>query len=106
MHEMAIACELLQMVKKETERPVRVHCRLGMMTTYKPEPLRFYFNELYGDGAPELCITEVLGLLKCDDCLAESRVDDPYDMYCPGCGSGNTRLIDGKDLVIERIEVE
>ena len=110
MHELAIARELLNMVKETCggKIPLRVYCRLGVMTTYKREPLVFYFNELKGDSAAsaELVVTEVDGVLQCDDCNTSARVSDPYDMFCQACGSGNTRIIEGKDLVIERIEVE
>ncbi|MGM5488697.1 MAG: hydrogenase maturation nickel metallochaperone HypA [Nanobdellota archaeon] len=111
MHELAIARELLNMVAENCGEkvPRRVYCRLGVMTTYKREPLTFYFNELKGDSiaaSAELVVTEVDGVLQCDDCNTSGEVSDPYDMFCQACGSGNTRIIEGKDLVIEKIEVE
>lgn len=80
MHEMAIACSILEAVEQEVRRypghrPVKVGLRVGEFAGVDPESLRFCFEAITkSDGLAPL-------VLECEWCeAAEGRRGDELDL--------------------------
>jgi hydrogenase nickel incorporation protein HypA/HybF len=107
MHELAITKTLIDMILRESKRPKKVIVELGMLTSYKKEPIEFYFDILKKEypalKSTELIIVPVPGRLKCNDCKKTSEITEPYLIFCDKCSSGNIELVNGKDLILKEI---
>ncbi|MEO0141606.1 MAG: hydrogenase maturation nickel metallochaperone HypA [candidate division WOR-3 bacterium] len=114
MHEVSVCESLLDVVeetaKKHGAKSVcLVKVRIGEISGVVPELLEHAFEVL----APERSITRRAKLLiervkpsaVCDACGKEFTPED-YIFICPGCGSGRTRLLEGDELILERIRME
>ena len=99
MHEMGIACSILEAVANEERRhpgvrATRVGVRIGELAAIDPEALRFCFEVLVQgteqDGL-QLEIDRVPRKHRCRDCKEEFVIRD-YDFRCPRCGTSQRRL--------------
>jgi hydrogenase nickel insertion protein HypA len=112
MHELSITRQLIEMIRKEAENKIKiinsVTIELGSLTAYKKEPLLFYFDALKRDFPfiknTKLTVNEVVGKLKCNSCRKESRIDEPYMIFCPLCKSNDVVITRGKDFNIIEIK--
>lgn len=113
MHELGIMTGVMDAVETSARQAgankvIKVSLSVGVMTESVEEALSFAFEALSGgtmcEGA-ELVITMVQPKSTCDEC-GESFEHDRFHMTCPKCGSFATRLIAGKELQIDSIEVD
>ena len=90
------------------ERVLTISLRIGDMTEVVDEALAFAFEALTEntlcEGA-ELRVTKVHPRSLCFECGTEFG-HDRFHRTCPSCGSFETRIIAGKELEIESIEVD
>ena len=113
MHEMSIVAGVLDAVvpsaeQAGAERVLGIMLRIGDMTEVVDEALEFAFEALTEgticEGA-ELVVNKVHPRSLCFECGNEFD-HDRFHRACPKCGSFETRVVAGKELEIESIEVD
>ena len=113
MHELGIMTGVVDAVEKTArdagaEKVIRVDLSVGVMTEAIEDSLYFAFEALseksFLEGA-KLHITMVKPRSRCMTCGAEYE-HDRFHMTCPKCNSYDTKLIAGKELQIDSIEVD
>jgi len=113
MHEMSIAMDVLKIVNQHLPvgRPVRVtkvRLKIGKLTAVVPDNFKFCMEVIARDtpaeGA-EIIIDEVPLKVECEACGKISELKEPL-FLCPGCESASLKILSGRDLFIESIEVE
>ena len=113
MHEMSIVAGVIDAVvpsaeQAGAERVLAIVLRIGDMTEVVDEALEFAFEALTEgtlcEGA-ELRVTKVHPRSVCFECGNEFD-HDRFHRACPACGSYETRVVAGKELEIESIEVD
>ena len=114
MHEMAIAVNILDIVKKEmalneAHRLKCVRLRVGAMSSVEPESLAFCFGAITDGTALEgamLDIEEVPLKGRCSACSLEFDLDLYFSTPCPKCGGIRSELVSGRELDIVSMEVD
>ena len=113
MHELGIMTSVLDAAKESAREAgatklLKVSLSVGEMTEAIEDSLRFAFEVLtegtMSEGA-ELEINMVTPRSLCLDCGAEYE-HDRFHMVCPECGGYNTKLLAGRELQIDSIEVD
>ncbi len=108
MHEMGIACSVLDAVRTEADRHrgarvTTVALRIGEWAGVDPEALRFCFEAMAPSTA--LIIETVARQNRCPACERTFRVE-AYETACPQCGGRSTRAVAGDELEIAYLEIE
>ena len=121
MHEMGIACSILDAVAKAVAnnavdkqarrhpgvRATRVGVRIGELAAIDPEALRFCFEVMVRgteqDGL-QLEIDRVPRQHRCAGCQEEFVIRD-YDFRCPRCGTVSLDFASGDELELTFVEV-
>lgn len=110
MHELNVARELVRLVLERSKHPKKVFVELGALTTFKAEPLKYYFDILKKQEPAlkdaQLSITEVAGKVRCNACKKTGDVEPSFVHVCPACSSFDTVIIQGKDFILKRIVEE
>jgi hydrogenase nickel incorporation protein HypA/HybF len=73
-----------------------------------PETFKFCMEAITKDTVAEgaeIVIENIPLLVVCEDCNEESELAEPL-FVCPKCESTRLKVISGRDLFIESIEVE
>ncbi|HXT96456.1 MAG TPA: hydrogenase maturation nickel metallochaperone HypA [Polyangia bacterium] len=109
MHELAIMGRVVAALEREVE-PARVRCvrlQIGELCGVLPETIRFCFGICTRgtrlDGA-RLEIDEVRGRGRCRRCGADVHLETCLDPC--RCGSGEIEVLGGRELRVERVEVQ
>jgi hydrogenase nickel incorporation protein HypA/HybF len=114
MHELPVVHSLVEQLQAEVARlgvvgRVRaVHLQLGALTTFVPEALTFYFEALTKGTALEgarLAIEEIPVVGECGSCGQRLEVEAP-PFLCAACGSADLKVVSGRELVIDALEVK
>ena len=114
MHELSIAYNLVEIADEAARKAgaVRVkvvYLRLGALAGVVEDALRFGFPVAavgtLVEGA-ELRIEPVAVQVQCDHCAAPRTLTPPYAFRCPVCGQPAVKLVQGRELQIESIEIE
>lgn len=114
MHEMSIAQNISDLVRKEIDRiqgveaVTKIRLKVGMLSGVVPDSLSFCFG-FVTEGTPleraSLEIDEIPVRAKCRGCGAAFTLEQPL-FICPRCGSSDLAILAGQELVVESIEVE
>ncbi len=113
MHELSIMTGVMDSVQTAArdagaEKVLKVSLSVGVMTEAIEDALRFAFEVLSEntmcEGA-ELCIAMVEPRSYCYECNSEYE-HDRFHMLCPNCGGFATKLVAGKEMRIDSIEVD
>ena len=113
MHELGIMTGVMEAVEKTArqagaDKVLKVSLSVGVMTEAVEDALSFAFEAL-SEGTisenAELVITMVQPKSMCEEC-GTSFTHDRFQVVCQNCGSPATRLIAGKELQIDSIEVD
>jgi hydrogenase nickel incorporation protein HypA/HybF len=114
MHELSIAEALVEQVQREVRRAgqkgrvSRVELAIGRLSGVHCESLRFAFDLLAPgtlvEGA-KLEILEPRAVCHCRDCGSRLEIDDLL-LTCPKCGSGEISIEEGRDLLLQSIELD
>ncbi|UCE28112.1 MAG: hydrogenase maturation nickel metallochaperone HypA [Candidatus Coatesbacteria bacterium] len=112
MHELSVTQSIVDSVLGEMnarglERVGAVHLKLGRMTTFVPDCVKFYYDALTADTAlagSELIIEEVNVTGCCNNCGAELEFEEPF-FICPECGSVDIEVLTGREILINALEV-
>ncbi|UFS68551.1 hydrogenase maturation nickel metallochaperone HypA [Geomonas sp. RF6] len=111
MHEMSLVASLMELIedtvqRHDVQRVGRVFLKAGRMAAVEPMTLRACFEALSEGTAAQgadLVIEEVPVSCSCRECTKIYRVER-YDFRCPVCGSGDTELLTGRELRLDRLE--
>lgn len=113
MHELSLVAALFETLEEKARehraaRITMVHLRVGKLAGAVPELLDSAF-ETYKKGTiaegARLEIEEVPVRLRCRDCGGD-RLDEGGTFSCLSCGGRNVELLEGREIVVERIELE
>ena len=114
MHEMSYVVrfvnQALEVVGGSASGQVkRVTVSVGEMTDVLPEYLYKYYplavKETVLEGS-ELEVIEVPARVLCEGCQKEYHPSGENKYLCPNCGDSRGKIIAGRDVVLERVEVE
>lgn len=112
MHELSLCQDLIdqleELVATHQARAVAwARVQVGMLAGVEAQLLESAFTIARAGtvaDAAELFIEVVPPVVVCDACGRESEVS-PGNLRCPGCGSGETRLVRGDELILARVEL-
>ena len=110
MHELSITRSVVAIVCERAagQRVTRVRLEIGKLTAVLPDAIRFCFDiaaaNTHAAGAL-LEIDEISGVGRCGECATDIGLKELIGR-CPRCGTGNLRLIRGRELNIKEMEVE
>ncbi len=113
MHELSLVTSLFEVLEEEARkhgamRVLSVRLRVGVMSGVVPDLLESAFD-MYKKGtiaeSSRLEIVVVPVKLRCPDCAGETVREDA-DFSCVACGSRRVEIVEGRELVVERIELE
>ncbi|MBO6108980.1 MAG: hydrogenase maturation nickel metallochaperone HypA [Eubacterium sp.] len=114
MHEMsyvvAFSNQAIEEAKRQKAKKVlSITVSVGKMTGVLPEYLYKYYPEAVSGTIledSELIVEEIPVKAVCESCGREYAPDKEHKYLCPYCGDGRGRVIAGRDVVLERIEIE
>jgi hydrogenase nickel incorporation protein HypA/HybF len=114
MHELSVTQEIVDTVDEarrgagENLIVTSVHIKIGRFTAVVPDYLRHYY-EILTEGTPlhgaELHIELVPIVARCRECSAEFMSESPI-MVCPQCNASKADVLQGRELLVESIEVD
>jgi len=114
MHEASIAQSLIEKTlntvnKNKLKKVNTINLKIGKLHHIVPEVLINYFN-LLKQEYNQLCSSKIIInqpdiIIKCNKCGKKSKIDEPL-FICTFCGSPSTKIIQGNELHLMRIEGE
>lgn len=113
MHELSLIASVFDLLEEKARehgaaRVTKVVLKVGVMSGVVPDLLETAF-ETYKAGTlaegARLVIVAVPVRLRCPDCGGESVRGDA-DFSCAACGSRRVEIAEGRDLVVETVELE
>ena len=113
MHELSLIASVFDVLEEKARehgatRVTAVVLKVGVMAGVVPDLLESAFD-IYKKGTlaqtARLEIVVVPTKLRCPDCGGEAVREDG-DFSCAGCGSRKVEIVEGRELVVERIELE
>lgn len=109
MHELTIVESILDILKEQIKGKVTsIKLRIGEMSGVVPEALRFSF-QIASEGTiahgATLDIEHVPLTARCNDCYEIFHIKD-YSFECSRCGGNNFKIVGGRELMIEEVEIE
>jgi hydrogenase nickel incorporation protein HypA/HybF len=108
MHELAVCQALLTQVERVARGADvrRIVVRVGPLSGIEPRLLERAFGFARAGGsaaAAELAIEPAAVRVRCLECGAESGAT-ANRLLCAACGAWRTRLLEGDELVLQRVE--
>jgi hydrogenase nickel incorporation protein HypA/HybF len=110
MHELSITKSIIAQIveegKKNGIRPRTAVIELGALTGFRKQPILHYFSLLQAESGLagcELDVQEAAGELRCLQCSAVSKLEDPLAIFCPSCDSSDIEITKGKDIRIRSL---
>jgi len=113
VHELSLVASVFDVLEEKARehgaaRVTKVVLDVGIMSGAVPDLLESAF-EAYKRGTlaagARLEIVVVPVKVRCPDCGGEAVREDA-DFSCAGCGSRRVEIVEGRELVIEKIELE
>jgi len=113
MHEFSIVQSLISIIEGYVEennatKVSRVVVKVGVLSGVEPHLLEMAFNTFkegtVAQGAEFVIEVEKLKI-RCKDCKTESEKEE-INALCPSCGSLNTEIIGGEDMLLKSLELE
>ncbi len=113
MHELSIVASLFEILEEKAreqraERVVLVKLKVGKLSGVVPEFLQSAFEIYRQDtiaASSSLEIEVVPVRIKCRKCRSETLKDD-FVFTCPSCGSNDLEIIEGTELLLDKIDLE
>ncbi|HSW38997.1 MAG TPA: hydrogenase maturation nickel metallochaperone HypA [Acidobacteriota bacterium] len=113
MHEQGIVESILALAlknaaKENARKIVAIHLVVGNYTGVVEDAVNFYFGFLSSNtiaAGAALRYTHVPGQLRCRDCDILFPMQKK-DYQCPECGERRVEIVGGRELYIEKMEVE
>ncbi len=113
MHELSIVASLFEIIEEKAgeqgaAKVVRVSLKVGKLAGVVPEFLQTAFDSYkQGTLAAEAAL-EVIAVpfrVRCRKCQSETERDD-FVFACPACGSTELEVLEGTELLLEKLEME
>lgn len=113
MHEAAIAQSIIDEIRAQASchgfsRVRSVHLKLGRLNGAVPASLDFAFGVL-SKGTPAegatISVQAIPLVIYCTHCQASFSTNE-IDFYCPSCGLPCSKIVSGRELTIEALEVD
>lgn len=113
MHEFSIVQSLLDLIHEQVEihkakKVLKVEIIVGVLSGVEPHLLELAF-ETFKEGTPaenaELVVEIEKLKLYCLDCGEEVEKEE-LNALCPQCGSLNTKIRGGQELLLKSLELE
>ena len=113
MHELAIAKELSEIIyevagREKLEKVTRIDVCFGQMIQVVPEIFIFALEETISDSVAdgaEVAIEVLPAILFCKRCSKEFSLENNI-FICPGCGSSDIEMKQGREIYVKSIEGE
>ena len=113
MHELSLVASVFEVLEEKARehgaaRVIRVVLKVGVMSGVVPDLLESAFDTYKKETIAETARLEIVVVpvkLRCPDCGGEAVREDT-DFSCAGCGSRRVEIVEGRDLVVETIELE
>jgi hydrogenase nickel incorporation protein HypA/HybF len=113
MHEVALAQAVWrqvesEMAKRPGQRLLALTLAVGRWSGADPESLQFALGLVAQDSAWPAAAVHMRSVplaLRCRACRREFQPGE-VDLVCPGCGSYDSEVLQGRDVLLESIEVE
>ncbi len=113
MHEFSIVQSLMSLIEEYVRENgaksvTKVVVLVGALSGVEPHLLKMAFDTFkegtVAEEAQLVIETEPLKVL-CNDCGSES-VKEELNALCPVCGSYNTQIVSGEELLLKSLEME
>jgi hydrogenase nickel incorporation protein HypA/HybF len=113
MHELSIVTSLFEVLEEKARensatKIVKVRLKLGKLAGVVPELLQRAFDT-YKEGTiaaeATLEVEEVPLKLRCRTCGVEIEKEE-YVLLCPACGSTDLEILEGMDLILDKLDLE
>ena len=112
MHELSLCQDIIDQLIGLTQRHravsvARVEVEVGLLSGVEPELLQQAFQFAQGGTVAAnavLSLEVVRPLVECASCGANSETP-VNDLRCPVCGSAETSLVRGRELILARVEL-
>ena len=113
MHELSIVASLFEILEakareNQATKIVGVRLKVGKLAGIVPEFLESAFDSYKKDtiaAEARLEVEEVPLKMRCRKCAAEIEKED-YSLLCPYCSSTDLEIIEGMDLLLDKIDLE
>lgn len=113
MHEFSLAQSLVEQItelasKEGASRVTRVEVTIGAMSGVMKDPFEFCFPEAIRGSCLEGCtliIKEAPLRVHCNNCASES-LPEQFAIRCGVCQGQDVKIIEGKDFLLNSVEVE
>ncbi len=114
MHELAVTEGILQVAldaarQAGARRICAIDLVIGELSGLVDDSIQFYFDILSRDTAAAnaaLRFRREPAHVICGDCAGQFAGRPPLAPFCPQCGSFRLRVVGGRELRVESIEVE
>jgi hydrogenase nickel incorporation protein HypA/HybF len=116
VHELAVTRSILETVLAHAqavgaERVLRIHLRVGVLNEFQREWIQRYFDYLSRDTPAQgaaLVVEEVPAAFRCAGCAFRFEADlgDIDRVRCPRCCGEELSLENGREFLIQAMEVE
>lgn len=114
MHELSVTQSILNIAVEAAngagaKRVMAIDVLVGELTGFVTDSIQFYFDLLSKDTVAEgaqLRFRRELASATCQACGHVFHPEVSFLPLCPACGSAGARLIGGRELRVESIEVE
>ncbi len=114
MHEASIAQHIIDQLNERIAdgtlppRIEKIHLKIGKLTAVVPDNLAFMFGVLVQGSDLEkvqLDMTEIAVRCQCLHCNVEYEAEE-MNFWCRECGSPEVKIVTGRELLIDSVEVE
>lgn len=113
MHEFSVVQSLMELIERYAEenkakKVLKVTVRVGVLSGIEPHLLELAFNTFKEGTIAEsaLLVIERENLkIRCQECSAEGEKNE-LNALCPFCGSLNTEIISGQEMLLKSLELE
>ena len=113
MHELSLIASVFEVLEEKARehgaaRVTRVVLKVGVMSGAVPDLVESAFETFKKGTIAEAARLEIVAVpvkLRCPECGGEAVREDT-DFSCAGCGSRRVEIVEGRDLVVETIELE
>lgn len=113
MHEFSLAQSLVEQVtdlaaREGATKVTRIEVSIGAMSGVMKDPFEFCFPEAAKGSCLEGCLLSVREIpltVSCLDCGVDSE-SEIFDIRCGVCKGQNVNIIEGKDFLLNSVEVD
>ena len=114
MHELSIAHSIVEIVsrvarKENSTRVETIYLSVGELSCVSADALNFAFEVAARDTPAEkarIVIERKPVVVHCPDCDEEQVLTTPGKLTCPVCGRPVSTIVGGRELDVDRIELE